>query len=53
MSSEYSFCTVRTTSRISTAMVRTEERCFCVNPKGDEEVESSMLRSAGKGRVEV
>jgi hypothetical protein len=50
MSLGYSCCTVRTASRISTA---TEESCFSVIPKGDEEFGSSMLRSAGKGRVEV
>jgi hypothetical protein len=50
MSLGYSFCTVRTASCISTA---TEESCFSVIPKGDEEFGSSMLRSAGKGRVEV
>jgi hypothetical protein len=53
MSSRYSCCTVRTACRISTAVIRTEERCFSVNPKGDEKFESSILRSAGKGRVEV
>jgi hypothetical protein len=29
------------------------ESCFSVIPKGDEEFGLSMLRSAGKGRVEV
>jgi hypothetical protein len=43
MSSGYSYCTVRMACRISTAIIRTEERCFSVNPKVDEEFESSML----------
>jgi hypothetical protein len=50
MSLGYSCCTVRMASRISTAI---KESCFSVIPKGDEEFGSSMLRSAGKGRVEV
>jgi hypothetical protein len=50
MSLGYSCCTVRTASCISTA---TEESCCSVISKGNEEFGSSMLRSAGKGRVEV
>lgn len=50
MSLGYSYYMVIAASCISTA---TEESCFSVIPKGDEEFGSSILRSAGKGRVEV
>ena len=43
----------RTASRMSTVIIRAEERCFGVISKGDEEFRSSMLISAGKGRAEV
>jgi hypothetical protein len=43
----------RTASRISTAIIQAEERCFSVISEGDEELRSSMLISAGKGRAEA
>jgi hypothetical protein len=43
----------RTASRISTAVIRAEERCFSIISKGDEEFGSLMLISAGRGRAEL
>lgn len=38
---------------MSTVITRTMERCFSLVSKGDKEFRSSMLMSAGSGRVEI
>jgi hypothetical protein len=38
---------------MSTAIVGAEERCFSSISERDEELGSSMLISAGKGRAEI
>jgi hypothetical protein len=52
---EYSYRTViqRAARCMSTAIIMAVERCFSLISKGDEELGSSMLMSAGSGRAEV
>jgi hypothetical protein len=43
----------RAALRMSTAVIRAEERCFSVISEGDEEFGSLILMSTGKGRAEI